>query len=325
MAILANITFLGPFLLVLLDAIIARPTDWRRLSLGGTCAGLSALAAVLAPRGGDWLLLSMTAVLAIFYCRWLQGLARFTVVFASTSIICMLASRLSPDGGTTLNSLLEMLFLPINVALWVVPPLAVWLLWRMLPVAFDRLRGGNWATTGVPLIVRYRLLAAATLCLSALCIALYLQWSAQGDVLRRCAGNALLDMNSQLRRLENSLANHDRYYPADWRQDALTSLWQYRTAAGTLATLVDRDGTVGAGPLNFLARTFPEGVADALERADPASAEALNVIRTMQEALRLTADSDCLRPTTYQQVVNEVLANLQGTSIQSLFDSIRSR
>ena len=328
MTLLAYTFYLGPFVLMLFDLITARDSNWHRKAICFAALILAAIGAFFMTWGDAaiWVL-ATASVLALIYSKWLHGLPRFIVTFAGISFICMALGTYSPDIGDPAFRYYEMLFLPANAAVWILPPLIIWYLWHRLPLVFDSLRGGTWATEGVPLLARHRLLAVAMLCSLAINIFLYVQWLGQNETIKQEVSNTLITMNAQLYRLEHLLTypDYDQQL-ADWQKDAITSTQTYQTAATRMTSLVHRKGIASTSALYFLSRSFPEGITAILQQTDPQETQA----DAKQVAAAVTAIRDALfdasghlpllKESVYQQAVDQALGQLESTDALHFFE-----
>lgn len=328
MTLLAYVFYLGPFVIMLFDLIIAWDNNWYRKAICLAALILASIGIFFMTWGDSAIWVVATAsVLALFYSRWLHELPRFIVTFAGISFICMALGTNSPNIGYPAYRYYEMLFLPVNVALWVLPPLIVWYLWHALPLVFDSLRGGTWAAEGVPLLARYRLLAVAMLCLLATNILLYMLWLGQNETIKQEVNSTLITMNAQLYRLESLLTypDVDQQF-SNWQADAITSTQTFQTAATKMASLVHRKGIASTTALYFLSRTFPEGITAVLQQADPQEVQA----DSKQVSAAVTAIKNAffgasgklplLKESTYQQAVDQALSQLQDSNALNFFE-----
>lgn len=330
MNLLAYVFYFGPFVILLCDLITARDSNWHRKTICFAALILAAVGAFLMARGDSatWAM-AVASQLALINSKWLKGLPRFIVTFASISLICAALGTFAPDIGNPAFQYYEMLYLPANAAVWILPPLIIWYLWHRLPLAFDSLRGGTWTTDGVPLVAKHRLLAVVMLCSLAINLLLYDQWLGQREINKQEINSALINLHTQLGQLQNILAypNYEQDF-SDWQSDAVWTTQTYQIAATGMASLVHRKGvaSTNTSALHFLSRTLPEGITAVLQQTDPQEAQA----DSKQVAAAVTAIRDALfdasghlpllKESVYQQAVDQALGQLKSTDALHFFE-----
>ena len=328
MNLLAYVFYFGPFVIMLFDLITARDNNWHRKAICFAALILATIGAFLMTWGDSatWVM-AAASQLALINSKWLKGLPRFIVTFASISLICMALGTFAPDIGNPAFGYYEMLYLPANAAVWILPPLIIWYLWHRLPLVFDSLRGGSWATKGVPLLARHHLLAVAMLCSLAINILFYSQWLGQREINKQEINSALINLHTELGQLQNILAypNYEQDF-SDWQSDAVETTQTYQIAANRMTSLVHRKGIANTSALYFLSRTFPEGLAAVLQQTDPQEVQAdskqvATVVTAIKDALfDATGNLPLLKESVYQQAVDQALGQLESTDALNFFE-----
>lgn len=323
MSLIAYMALGGPFLVVLLDLIIARDAEPRRRWFG---IALALLGMVIVPlRMADfgayplWLFL-LPGIILLTHSGRMSGLGQFIVFFGWLEL-CGLAI------GSLASSMRigELAYLPVNVAFWVIPVLLLWHLWSVLPLVYDTIRGGIWAGSGVPLSARYSFLVVIVIVSVIANAFLYWQWTDYREMLRRQEGEALLGMRYELKMVDHWLAMRGEQGLLDWAPRITSQLENYGREVSDLKLSLRINGIATVSPLYFLTRTLPGGVAQAVERGDELSEADVTslqaAIRASVEAIEAAIeDRRPLSSDTYRKIVDQILAELEGTDALQLFD-----
>jgi hypothetical protein len=321
---LSYMTLGGPFLVVLLDLIrcrdIARPRKW--LGLLACLFGLVLVHPLLTATGDNpWPYIALVpGLVLLIHSGRMRGLGQFLAFWGWVMLCASLILHLSDNFNIG-----EIAAIPLNIGFFLIPPLLIWHLWLVLPLAYDALRGGNWSPDTVPLVARYRILALIAVVSLLANIWLYWQWGDYRAMARQQAGNALYSMHSQLKYVDHYLTYRDQEGFSDWEVWYTEHVQRYAKAAYDVAHAVQRKSGVSDGsPLYFFAYTVPHGLTVALEReaelSDAGAAEIKAVLAASIAALEGAINSrNPLAADTYQDAFDQVLDQLESMEDLAIF------
>ncbi len=312
---LAYMALVGPFLVVLLDLVIRQDISKQRKWLGilACLFGMAIIHPLLTGTGKNpWPYIALVpGLILLTHSGRMRGLGQFVAFYGWIIICATLIMHLS----STLR-IKEMAAIPLNIGFFLIPPLLLWHLWSVSPLAYDALRGGNWTNKTVPIVVRYQFLALIAVASLLANVWLYWQWGDYRAMARQQAGSALYSMSLELKYVDHYLTNRDKEEFADWEVWYTEHTQRYRKAASDVVHAVEhRMGVSSRSPLYFFAHTIPEGLAVALEReaalSDASVAEIKAVLTASIEVLEgAISAKNPLSADIYQEAFDQALDQL---------------
>ncbi|MGI6344283.1 MAG: hypothetical protein ACOX18_04340 [Bacillota bacterium] len=300
----------GPFLVVLLDLLILRQVTLPRKWLGIALAALGMVAVPFIALGDGsipiWLIL-VPGLLLLSHFRSMQGLGRYPAILGWLELCSLVIGVLVPE--TYLGVLAG--FVAVAARL-VIPALSLWYLWLTLPLVYDTFRGGDWAEKGIPLIARYRWLAA--IALVALISAGWLGWQmASYRAVLVGQENALLhDMRWKLDGMEHSLKW--RAEIDDWQARLIADAEEYQANIWDISVILRQRSIGSSSPLSVLLE-LPKDVFASVERTgrlteEDASRLLTSVIEIRQALEEVIADYRPLSLSTYERLASKIQSEL---------------
>lgn len=309
---LAYLALGGPFLVVALDVIITRSKrqrlDWLALLLA--LIGLVAVPLLFTYLNDypAWLMLLPGTVLLTHSGR-MSGLGQFIAFFGWVMLCGVAIGQLAPQ-----MRIAEIGYLPASIGFFLIPPLLLWHLWRVLPLAYDALRGGSWVEQGVPLRARYALLSA--IALVALATACYFgwQWNEQRKVFAQQASQDLYTMWYELKMADHLLTSPDMRIHPDWREEAAEHVRSYKRAASRVTTFLRLKSD--DSQFRFLNSTIPGRFLEISDYRLSLSEDDVQsfsvVLKASIEALEAAVNSGRpLSPETYRVAADRIQEQLQ--------------
>jgi len=312
--LLAYLALGGPFLVVALDLIGARSMRQRvellplLLALGGMVA-----VPLFFARSGAYSLCMMLlpGTVLLTHSGRMRGLGQFIAFFGWLMLCGLAIGQLAPQ-----MRLAEVGYLPANVGFFLIPPLLLWHLWRVLPLAYDGLRGGNWVEEGVPLRARYTL--PSVIALGALATACYFgwQWNEQRRIFAQEAGQELYNMWYQLKMADHLLTSPDMRSHPDRREEAAEHVRSYKRAVSRVTTFLRLKSE--DNQFRFLNSAIPGRFLEIADYQLSLSEDDIqsfgSVLKATIEALEVAVNSGRpLSPETYRVAADRIQERLRGT------------
>ena len=326
MNLLSYLMLLGPFLVVLLDTLAAKNANRNQKIIGFAACALAIISLIYRDSQiVSWIILAPATLGVVYATQWLSGLSSFLVVFPSFGLLCMSLANTMPGLNSQYYKYTEMLYVPMNIATFVVPPLLIWHFWDKLPYAFDAMRKGEWSETGVPLLARHKFLAFIVLVSLIMNFYFYTGLTSYKEKVSYQVSTATYTMFSELDQAAHLLTYRDSEIFEDWHPRVLQHIDGYRSATRRVSQMVHAGGVAPNSPFYFLAETFPNGLQGALWQKDALKTEDFTklvvVIKAVSEALEThyTA-SNALSPDLYKRVADHVLKVMQDSEAIVMFD-----
>lgn len=324
MNILFYFMLLGPFVVISLDMAGKHATCNQKL-FGFAAVSLAVISLVYRDNPiFSWVIIAPTTLGIVYATQWLRGLPSFLVVFPSLGLLCMSLANTMPGLNSQYYRYTEMLYVPMNIATYVIPPLLIWYLWDRLPHTFDAMRKGNWSETGVPLVARYRFLATIVVVSLVTNFYFYTNLNTYREKISYQVSTATYTMFSELDQAAHILNNRDSDMFEDWHRMVLSHIDGYRNATRRVSQMVLSGGVVTNGPFYFLAETIPEGLQGALWQQDTLKpgdiTKLVVVIKAVLEGLETYYRADnALSQDLYKKIADHVLKVMQDSEATHMF------
>ncbi|MDP3488024.1 MAG: hypothetical protein Q8S19_08865 [Bacillota bacterium] len=326
MNLLFYLMFAGPFIVILLDIVSAKNATRNQAVIGYAAFALAIISLLYRDSQlFSWIILAPATLGVIYATQRLNGLSSFLVVLPSFSLLCMSLANTMPRLNSPYYRYTEMLYLPQNIATFVVPPLLIWHLWDRLPYTFDGLRKGNWSETGVPLLARHRFLAIIALVSLMTNFFFLTRMTSYKEKLNYQVSTATYTMFSEFDQAAHLLTYRDSEVFEDWQPRVLRHLEAYRSAARRVNQMVVSGGIATNSQFHFLAETLPQGLQGALWQKGTLNPEDFTklvaVIKAFLEALEMNyRPNNALSPVLYQRVADHVLKAMKDSDALIFFD-----
>ncbi len=319
MEILAFAMLLSPAIVVLMDLL----ADNRRQT-ATVVHGLTILAT------GVWMVLKVSqesimipmviaGTLGMVYAgNRLRGLAKFCVALPSAAFLMLAVAEAMPGIGLWARYK-DYFYLLFNIASFVVPFVLAWHVWRQLPLCYDGLRGGRWRDEGVPLVVRYRLLAFIAVMALLSLVWLTSQFTHIREIIAFQANSSLLAVHTELKELDHAITRisaGDQNEGDDYYVHMYLREWQ--SEMRRLNSIRSSLGRADVEAAHALAETIPNGVRSLFyeERHE----DALEVLRASIRAIETDFRLGGLSSNAYQGAYDRIMQAIAQADLADYFD-----
>jgi len=315
--------FAAPFVVILLHTLAVKPIKLWQVVLAVTTLAAGAVALFYGRQEiFTWVLL-VPATLGVIYARnWLSGFESFLVVFPSFSFLAFSISRIMPTTSAIMFRYSELLTLPVNIGIFVVPPLLLWYIWGKLPYVYARFTNADLAEAGISIAVRFRVLAIITILALGGGIFYYTQYTSLRQAVNNEVSSARSTMFYEMMEVEYFLNNRDR----DWLEPTRNNIADFRNATRRVTGLVAGGGVATDSYFFLLSDTLPNGFDKALQQADSLSEQDFvklsKVARSVGDAIQTYYTADALNPKMYKQMADYIVQVIQESGATNLFNVV---